>query len=112
MATITRIRGVVAKWYGLRPDDLLSQTREWRISVPRMMVWYLAREISDYSFPFIAKRFDRDHSTIVRGVNRFKERLQHDPALRQMVEGIKRELDAERDRGSRDVNGDDAGAGG
>lgn len=90
----------VAHAFGATPEDL----RHWRrdeahLVTARMVVAYLARELTAASFPTIAKAMNRDHSTIMQGRTRIIRKLDDpDPrydAIRQVVIRLRRELSSD-----------------
>lgn len=63
--TVDTIQRVVARRFGLSHAELVSSARHKRISYPRQIAMYLSREMTDESIPSIAKRFNREHSTVI-----------------------------------------------
>lgn len=74
--------------HGLSAEDLTSPNRSRRITRPRQQAMYVARQITDLSFPQIGRRLGgRDHTTILFGVQKIAKR-QHDPETRQALERV------------------------
>lgn len=62
--TMDNIVRAVAKHYGLKPNDIRSESREAKCVHPRMVAVYVARSITEMSFPHIGRFLGgRDHST-------------------------------------------------
>ena len=62
--TIDDILTAVSKRYGCTKDELKSPSRKRCFSYPRQLVMYLARLLTDYSYPQIGRIIgDRDHTT-------------------------------------------------
>jgi chromosomal replication initiator protein len=62
--TMHNIVRAVAKYYGRTPTDLRSKSREYKCVFPRMVSVYIARSITELSYPQIGKFLGgRDHST-------------------------------------------------
>ena len=79
MPTIAQIQRAVCEHYGVAMGDLLSDQRAGRLSHPRQLAYLIAREMTSLSYPQIARKFaDRDHSTILYGVARARERCMFD----------------------------------
>ena len=69
--TPEKIISTVAKQYGYTTDDLKSQQRARPLVHARQMAMYLFRELTDYSYPAIARHFgDRDHTTVIHAVEK------------------------------------------
>jgi len=70
----TRIIQETAEKYGLKVTDLTGQSRKPRLVAARQEACYLLR-LAGYSFPQIGRFLgDRDHTTIVHGERKHKER--------------------------------------
>ena len=69
-----RVRSIVldvATERGLAVDDIMSRSRKRRIAYARFDVWKRLRAMDNPpSFLKIAMMFDRDHTTIIHGVNK------------------------------------------
>jgi chromosomal replication initiator protein len=91
--TIDNILNTVAEYFGLRMDDLTGRRRTRAISVPRQVGMYLARELTDLSFPQIGEELGgRDHTTIMHGHEKIEELFDKDEEMRQQVLDIKAKL--------------------
>ena len=98
--TIAAIQQAVADHYGISLDDLKSRRRHREVTVPRQLAMYLARELTDASFPRIGQEFGgRDHSTVLHAYERIRARIEHEPSLADVVRAITHELE-HRDRTS------------
>jgi len=58
----------VLEEYDIPWEVLVSPSRKHNLKAPRREIWNLLRE-DGLSFPQIAKLFNRDHTTIIHGVN-------------------------------------------
>jgi hypothetical protein len=62
--TMHNIVRAVAKYYGRTPNDLRSKSREYKCVYPRMIAVYIARSITELSYPQIGRFLGgRDHTT-------------------------------------------------
>jgi chromosomal replication initiator protein len=68
--TVARIQDVVARYYDLLPIEMRSKRRAQRVSRPRQIAMYLARELTPKSLPHIGQLFDRDHTTVISAIKR------------------------------------------
>ena len=75
--------------FGVTPDDLRSKARTKAMVFPRHVAMYLARHLTSDSLADIGRGFgDKDHTTILHGVNRIEGRLEQDPKLRKTLDEI------------------------
>lgn len=73
VATMDNIVRVVAKFYGVTPNDIRSESREADAVHPRMVAVYVARSITEMSFPKIGRFLGgRDHSTAMHSFQKIK----------------------------------------
>lgn len=88
------ILDVVAEHYGVSSSDIIGGKRNAEIVVPRQIVMYLCREITDTSYKNIGILLgNRDHSTIISGDNKVREKLQsNDVKLKSNIETIRKKL--------------------
>lgn len=93
MVSLDIIKKVVAKHYKMDIADFLSQKRTHSISWPRQIAMYLAHDMTQMSLPEIGRAFNRDHSTVVSGRDKVREKVKNDPffsaEINQMISEIK-----------------------
>ena len=83
----------VAKFYNISVQEIVSSSRSKELVQPRQVAMYLVRQESDASLPEIGALLgDRDHTTVIHGVNRVKERLESEDQLRRDVMSIREQL--------------------
>lgn len=69
--TVERILEVVADYYSVSVENILSNRRGRDIVVPRQMAMYLCRDMLGLSFPDIGRAFGgKDHTTVMHAVNK------------------------------------------
>jgi hypothetical protein len=77
--SIRQIQTVVAKRYRVSLSELVSNSRNQFIMLPRQIAYALARRLTDKALPTIAKAFGgRDHTTILHGIRKVEKRVRHD----------------------------------
>lgn len=88
------ILDVVAEHFGITPDDITSEKRNSDIVVPRQIVMYLCREITNTSYKNIGILLgNRDHSTVISGDNKVRTKLKNnDQKLKNNLEIIRKKL--------------------
>jgi chromosomal replication initiator protein len=92
MLTVTDIQRRVARHYGLPIEIMRSPRRTKDIARPRQVAMYLAKNMTRCSWGQVARRFDRDHTTIIHGVRAVEERLRSDAELRRSVDWLRFDL--------------------
>jgi chromosomal replication initiator protein len=96
-SSITEIQAAVGEHFGLTPGELLSTARTPRISWPRQIAMYLARELTGESLPAIGRHFGgRDHTTVLHAWRRTAARIADDEQAREAVEKLCRNLNQRR----------------
>lgn len=90
--TADRIFEAVEKHYGVSKEDLVGPKRNKEIASPRHIAIFLIREITEMSFPNIAKLFNRDHATVMTSYNNMLARTQTDPMFASEMNELKKEL--------------------
>ena len=91
--TIARVQELVCEAFSLTEDELLSSSRAVRVSWPRQVAMYLAREHTRESLPAIGRCFGgRNHTTVMHAIKRTAERLGSDPEAFATVQELTRRL--------------------
>ncbi|HWY18650.1 MAG TPA: chromosomal replication initiator protein DnaA [Solirubrobacteraceae bacterium] len=99
--SIRDITQAACQRFGLTPEELLSSSRISRISWPRQVAMYLARELTDESLPAIGRQFGgRDHTTVLHACRRTATRIADDASTRDVVDGLRRDLQTEGGTGA------------
>jgi chromosomal replication initiator protein len=92
--SVNDIQRATCELFGISREELLSTTRTARISWPRQLAMYLARELTDESLPAIGRHFGgRDHTTVMHACRRTTARITSDDASREAVAKLCRALD-------------------
>ncbi len=93
--TLDRITEVVAAYFQVKISVLRSKGRSRSVSLPRQIVMFLARELTDLSLDEIGDHFGgRDHSTVLYAVRRIREMIENDPKIKAAVERMRDRLGA------------------
>ena len=92
-ASIDRVQEVVARRWGVTPEGLRSKARTKRLTVPRQVAMYLARDMLGMQLVEIGQAFGgRDHSTVIHSVDKVGRQLARDHAFRDRVSQARAEL--------------------
>jgi chromosomal replication initiator protein len=99
--SVTEIQRAACSQFGISSEELLSGTRTARISWPRQVAMFLARELTGESLPSIGRQFGgRDHTTVMHACRRTAERIATDESAREAVERLRTGLLTSRDEGT------------
>lgn len=79
----------VARWHGLRPEDLTGSETTREISAARYDAGVLLRELRERSYPAIGRALgNRAHPPIIRGIRRRQRALAADREYRDQLFAI------------------------
>jgi chromosomal replication initiator protein len=79
--------------FDLSLDELLSRSRATRVTWPRQVAMYLARELTDTTLPSLGRQFGgRDHTTVLHAHQRITLRVADDAAAREVVDALRNRL--------------------
>ena len=91
--TATLIINVVSEHFGIKPEDIVSKKRNEEFALPRQIVMYLCRQLTDLSLDNIGKFLGKkDHTTVMHGVDKIADKLKTDEELKNKVDIIKKKL--------------------
>jgi len=83
------IQRVVARQFGIAPDDLLGKKRDRDVTNARQVAMHLLRELTDISLPGIGQLFGgRDHTTVIHACDRVKAQLDESDEMKNLVSGL------------------------
>lgn len=84
---------VVAEHYGVSPEDITSKRRNSEFVVPRQVVMYLCRQLTDVSYINVGKILGKkDHTTVIHGVNKITADMKTNEELKNNVEMILKKI--------------------
>ena len=87
--TIDEILKAVGRKFNTRVGDIRSPKKNKNLVLSRQIVMYLARKLTNHSFPDIGERVGgRDHSTVIYSNNKIKKMVEKDHEMRKIVEEI------------------------
>jgi chromosomal replication initiator protein len=93
--TIEGIQREVASYFDVKLHDLKGPKRHRAIAHPRMIAMFLARKLTNMSYPEIGSRFGgKDHSTVISAVKKIERLCGEDPTVRSVVSTIESHLRA------------------
>ncbi|MEW5835767.1 MAG: chromosomal replication initiator protein DnaA [Pseudomonadota bacterium] len=91
--TVPNIQKIVAEYFNVRLQDLLSKRRVRSLARPRQMAMALSKELTEHSLPEIGEAFGgRDHTTVLHACRTIKKLSETDARMRQDWEQLIRTL--------------------
>lgn len=91
--TPSLIIDVVAEHFGINPEDITSKKRNSEFVLPRQIVMYLCRDLTETSYINIGKILGKkDHTTIIHGVKKITEEMNNNEELRNKIDVIKKKI--------------------
>ena len=86
---IKEIQSVIAGYFNISVQDLISDKKKTVYSYPRHVAMYISRKLTDLSFKEIGYLFgDRDHSTIIYAINKIKKSIKENSGIKTDVNNI------------------------
>ena len=93
MSDISVVQKAVADYYGISVEALKGKKKSKNIAYPRQLAMYLARLLTNESFPRIGLEFGgRDHSTVIHAVDKIESDLKDNKALNEIINEIKAKI--------------------
>ena len=87
------IINVVAEHFGVKAEDIASKKRNSEFVIPRQVVMYMCRELTSVSLQNIGKYVGKkDHTTVINGIDKTKERMETNEEFRNKIEIIKKKI--------------------
>lgn len=81
-----------AEYFRLNPDVIFSKSRVRDVADARQIIMYLCHKLTGLSSVAIGNRLNRQHATVLHGINTIGERLTAVPQIAQAVEQIEASL--------------------
>jgi len=90
---VESIQNLVASYFNLNIQEMLSPRRSRVLARPRQIAMYLAKQHTTNSLPDIGRKFsNRDHTTVIHAVKKIDELIKKDNEIRQSVMEIKKKF--------------------
>lgn len=87
------VLNAVSAYYSIEAEDLIGPRRSRSITIPRQMIMYLSRQLTDVSLPRIGELLGgRDHSTILHGCAKIESLIQTAEPIKAAVNDITKQL--------------------
>ena len=90
---VESIQNLVASYFNLNIQELLSPRRSRSLARPRQIAMYLAKQYTTNSLPDIGRKFsNRDHTTVIHAVKKIEELIKKDNEIRDSIIEIKKKF--------------------
>ena len=90
---VESIQNIVASYFNLSLQEMLSQRRSRSLARPRQIAMYLSKQHTTNSLPDIGRKFsNRDHTTVIHAVKKIEELMKKDNEIRLSVTEIRKRL--------------------
>lgn len=83
METIIQL---VCESYGLNQRQISSRNRRQECVIARNTIYYLARKHTDLSLQDIGEKFNRRHSTVIKGITNVEREMQRESSLGRQLQ--------------------------
>ena len=90
--SLEQILGVVGGYYQVDSNDLLGPRRNKEFVHPRQVAMYLLRHELNFSFPKIGRELNKDHTTVMHGVEKLERELPKNSLLQHELTTLKDHL--------------------
>ena len=88
---VESIQNIVAVYFNLNIQEMLSPRRSRSLARPRQIAMYLAKQYTTNSLPDIGRKFsNRDHTTVIHAVKKIEELVKNDNEIKQSITEIKK----------------------
>lgn len=82
--SIDNIQRIVAEYYKIKINDLLSPRRTRSVARPRQVAMALSKELTSHSLPEIGENFGgRDHTTVLHACRKVLELRESNPEIEE-----------------------------
>ena len=90
---VESIQNIVAVYFNLNIQEMLSPRRSRSLARPRQIAMYLAKKYTTNSLPDIGRKFsNRDHTTVIHAVKKIEELTKNDNEIKHSITEIKKRL--------------------
>ncbi len=91
--TCQDVLDAVSTYYDIQAEDLKGPRRSRSVTVPRQIIMYLSRKLTEASLPQIGDMLGgRDHSTVLHGCAKIESLMQESPPIKAAVSDLSKLL--------------------
>jgi chromosomal replication initiator protein len=92
---VSYIKKAIADHFELTVSQIDSEERSRSLAIPRQIAMFLCREMTDTTFPKIAKSFKKDHSTVQHAYNKIKKEVENNEQMKKTVQELMEKIEEE-----------------
>ena len=93
LINIDNIQKIVASFFHISLQDMLSPRRSRSLARPRQIAMYLSKKLTSKSLPDIGRKFsNRDHTTVIHAVKKIDQLIEKDEGIKNNIIEIKKQL--------------------
>lgn len=90
---IKKIQKIVAEYFKISVEEMISSKRSTNLTFPRQIAMYLSRKLTDESFPRIGIEFGgKNHATVMHACNKIESKIRTDRSISNIVDNIIKEI--------------------
>lgn len=89
VVTVDLIKKKVADFFNIRVDDLMSKSRLRKITQPRQIAMFLAKDLTTKSLLDVGREFARDHTTVMYSIKTIRKNIEKDDELVSNIKKIR-----------------------
>ena len=90
--SIEKIQLAISRHSNIEPEVLIGKSRQGVIIPWRQMLYTLAYELTGHGLPEIGRQLNRDHTTILHGINRFNKLCSQNQMVYKIYKSLRDEL--------------------
>ncbi len=89
MITTKEIISITAENFGVKEEDICGPSRQRELVLARQVAMYVIRDLTDFSYPSIAKEFgNRDHTTVMHAVDKISKMMSEKKNIYDLVTSL------------------------
>lgn len=88
--SIEDIQHEVEGYFKIKHSDMVGNGRSREVVFPRQIAMYLCKRMLDSTFNNIAKKFNRDHTTVMHSINKIENMLLSNRDLQEQIENLEK----------------------
>ncbi len=82
----------VENYFSLKENDLKGDSRSKKIAFPRQIAMYIFKYETSLSLKQIGDVLNKDHTTIMYGIDKIEELMKDDPGIKKIINDITNEI--------------------
>ncbi len=91
--SLTAIKKLVCKEYGIIVKDIESRSRKQRLTWPRQVGIFLSRRFTDHSLKSIGRCYNRYHATVIHSINTVESAMRAKQSVRQEIDYLSKKIE-------------------